>query len=397
MTTNGPRARHLRAGTIAIAVALTVAVILALAGCSDSDSNESGADRGTAAGSGPSTATGPDSDSAPDGESDLAPAGKPLASVTGDKGLIARILKFERSPDGNMTVFATVENPNSDSYLATDWIDGRDNMYSLAGSSVLDWKQKLRHRTNLDEKGACICTTNVGSIDAGETIDVWVSFLGVSEETSKVDLQLANFPVITGIPLPPAPKTGPTGAAAPLSADPPPAVIGFQPYDLIRNVSATVRTIQAALARPAADTSDPRVYDIVARVESVDGGLSLTMSNSTQKWGIQTRLLFAKDSAQLSPKAQKEIRSVADEVAKAFPTEPVQINGYTDNLGSTAHGLTLSRQRAEAIREIMEKAAPGVTFQAKGFGEKNPIADNGTEKGRERNRRAEIVLSAPGT
>ncbi|MFE5842079.1 OmpA family protein [Streptomyces niveus] len=395
MTTNRPRATHLRAGTIAIALALTVAVLLALTGCSnDSDGPE--ADR-TRAGSAPSKDTGTGQEGAPEGDSDLAPAGKALASVTGDKGLIARILKFERSPDGNMTVRASVENPTSDSYLATDWIDGRDNMYSLAGSSVLDWKQKLRHRTNLDEKGACICTTNVGSIDAGETIDVWASFLGVSEETNKIDLQLANFPVITGIPLPPAPKTGPTGAAAPLAADPPPTVTGFQPYDLIKSTASMVRTIQAALARPAAGASGPRVYDIVARVESVDGGHSLTMSNSAQKWGIQSRLLFDKDSADISPKAEKEIRSVATEIVKTHPTRTVQVIGYTDNLGSAAHGLTLSRQRAEAIKKVLENAAPGVKFRAKGLGEKNPVADNRTEKGRERNRRAEIIVTAPGT
>ncbi|MEV0776287.1 OmpA family protein [Streptomyces sp. NPDC050428] len=188
--------------------------------------------------------------------------------------------------------------------------------------------------------------------------------------------------------------SSPHAAAAPprSPADPGPAVSGFQPYDLIKSAAATVRTIQRAIARPAADASDPRVYDIVARMETVGGGHRWIRSNSTATWGLQSRLLFAKDSAELSSRAKSEIRILAGEVVKGSPTVPVEINGYTDNLGSAAHGLKLSRARANAIKKVMQKEAPGVTFKARGFGEEDPIADNKTEEGRVKNRRVEITV-----
>ncbi|MEV0776288.1 hypothetical protein [Streptomyces sp. NPDC050428] len=203
--TTRPASPFRRGSTIAIAVVLAVAVFLILTGCSTSDSATE--ENRTPAASSTQELSTASPGAADEGASELAPAGKPLATKVGDEGLIAKILRFERS-DGFLTVFATVENPSPKDYLATRWIDGRDNMYSLAGSYVVDWKMKLQHAAVLNDKGACVCTQNVGSIDAGQTIDVWAKFVDVSEETTKVDLQLANFPLITGVEIPPAPKAG---------------------------------------------------------------------------------------------------------------------------------------------------------------------------------------------
>jgi OOP family OmpA-OmpF porin len=69
----------------------------------------------------------------------------------------------------------------------------------------------------------------------------------------------------------------------------------------------------------------------------------------------------------------------------------VEIRGFTDNVGSLARNMQLSRRRAEAVREwlIIRGIDPG-RLQAKGFGPGFPIGDNATPEGRARNRRIEF-------
>jgi outer membrane protein OmpA-like peptidoglycan-associated protein len=70
----------------------------------------------------------------------------------------------------------------------------------------------------------------------------------------------------------------------------------------------------------------------------------------------------------------------------------VKIIGYTDNTGSDKHNLQLSLQRADKVKEWL--IINGIDFRritTEGLGSANPIADNSTESGREKNRRIEII------
>lgn len=68
-----------------------------------------------------------------------------------------------------------------------------------------------------------------------------------------------------------------------------------------------------------------------------------------------------------------------------------EIAGHTDSDGSDAANLTLSDNRAKAVKDyLIKKGVPGAQLVAKGYGEKEPIADNSTEQGKAKNRRTEI-------
>jgi outer membrane protein OmpA-like peptidoglycan-associated protein len=71
----------------------------------------------------------------------------------------------------------------------------------------------------------------------------------------------------------------------------------------------------------------------------------------------------------------------------------VQVEGYTDSVGGDAFNQQLSRQRAEAVRQalISRGVAPG-RLSIKGYGKRDPIADNGTPQGRRLNRRVEFRI-----
>ena len=72
----------------------------------------------------------------------------------------------------------------------------------------------------------------------------------------------------------------------------------------------------------------------------------------------------------------------------------IQVDGYTNTIGTAAYNMKLSERRAEAVKEALVKAgvAP-CQIQTKGYGELNPIADNNTAEGLKLNRRATIFLS----
>ncbi len=91
-----------------------------------------------------------------------------------------------------------------------------------------------------------------------------------------------------------------------------------------------------------------------------------------------------------------ESEAILDVYAKqlrAFPAATLEIRAYTDNIGSAAYNRRLSSRRAEQIKRLLvNRGIPGHRVSAIGMGEDNPIADNSTEEGRARNRRAELDL-----
>jgi outer membrane protein OmpA-like peptidoglycan-associated protein len=112
---------------------------------------------------------------------------------------------------------------------------------------------------------------------------------------------------------------------------------------------------------------------------------------------LKSDLAFAKNSAELSGAAKVAVAKIARQVRRAKLKGTIEIHGYTDNLGSAAHGLELSRQRAQAVAQYLRGALGGyeIEIAAFGHGEANPIASNATEAGRQKNRRVTITLPKP--
>ena len=109
---------------------------------------------------------------------------------------------------------------------------------------------------------------------------------------------------------------------------------------------------------------------------------------------LESDLAFDKNSAELSNAAKAAIAELADQVRAAKLKGTIQIHGYTDSLGSAAHGLELSRQRAQAVAQYLRQSLGGydIKIAAFGHGENDPIASNATEAGRQKNRRVTITL-----
>lgn len=110
------------------------------------------------------------------------------------------------------------------------------------------------------------------------------------------------------------------------------------------------------------------------------------------------KITFDPGSANISG----ESRAVVDEIADLLRNCPeglaLEIAGYTDSQGRESMNQQLSQERAEAVlRALAQRRIPIANFDAVGYGEENPIADNDTEAGREANRRIEFSLVEPET
>ncbi|MXG24877.1 OmpA family protein [Streptomyces sp. YIM 132580] len=145
------------------------------------------------------------------------------------------------------------------------------------------------------------------------------------------------------------------------------------------------------LKMPEGGTLAPgKVLDIVQVIEDQGGEERREDSNADIKFALQAEVLFGKDSAKLGAAANARIAAIADEIKKQNTTK-VRVFGFTDNLGSSAHGDVLSKKRADAVHGVLSKLlGPTITYEIRGYGEQYPIASNSNEEGRKKNRRVEV-------
>lgn len=114
---------------------------------------------------------------------------------------------------------------------------------------------------------------------------------------------------------------------------------------------------------------------------------------SEDKWFDFDRLLFDTGSANLQPASQDQLANMAA-ILKAYPGVKIRIGGYTDNTGDPAANLKLSQDRADNVMaELAKLGVDPSRMTAKGYGDANPIADNSSEEGRQKNRRISLRVT----
>ncbi|MGW0390285.1 OmpA family protein [Streptomyces sp. NPDC003042] len=162
------------------------------------------------------------------------------------------------------------------------------------------------------------------------------------------------------------------------------------------SAAAPVRIDSASpgLKIPQGGTLAPaKVLDIAEVVEDLGGEQRRQETNQTVMMALQSEVLFPENSAVFNAQAAARIQAIANEINQQKAIR-VRVFGFTDDQGSYEHGKELSKQRADAVQAELAKTVtnPGVTFDVRGYSEDYPIADNGTEEGRKKNRRVEITF-----
>jgi outer membrane protein OmpA-like peptidoglycan-associated protein len=156
--------------------------------------------------------------------------------------------------------------------------------------------------------------------------------------------------------------------------------------------------VQLYVAEPDSIWQTPKVMQIVIEPKALVGGQVLVSAQALQgSLASEGRVAlygvyFDAGKAQLKPESWPQLQEMAKLLA-AQPALKVAIVGHTDSQGAAEANLQLSQQRAEAVREVLQREH-GVTaarLQVRGLGPFSPVATNRDEAGRSRNRRVELV------
>lgn len=165
------------------------------------------------------------------------------------------------------------------------------------------------------------------------------------------------------------------------------------------NIRVEARTREVDRARVQAEVANDRAVAATARAQSLEQELEALKAKDTERglvMTLQEGVLFEYNKAELKPGAMRNLEPLIT-FLREHPDRTLLIEGYTDSTGSDSYNLDLSQRRAEAVRNFL--ATNGISSDrivAKGYGESYPVTTNGTEAGRQQNRRVEVVIAHEG-
>jgi outer membrane protein OmpA-like peptidoglycan-associated protein len=124
-------------------------------------------------------------------------------------------------------------------------------------------------------------------------------------------------------------------------------------------------------------------FSLILETRDTARGLIVNMSD----------VLFDTGQHTLKPGAREKLAKVSG-ILLAHPGLKVEVEGYTDSVGSEEYNQLLSERRADSVKTYLTgQGLTSTSITAKGFGEDHPVASNDTAEGRQQNRRVELVVS----
>lgn len=150
-----------------------------------------------------------------------------------------------------------------------------------------------------------------------------------------------------------------------------------------------------AVQQGKAEAARAREAELARKEAELTAGASLPPVRRDARGEVYTLAgsAFASGQAELTPAATASIRALGIYLA-ALGGGAIQVVGHTDSQGAAAANQALSERRAQQVRATL--VAAGVArgrVSASGAGATRPVADNGSEAGRAKNRRVEIVVA----
>jgi outer membrane protein OmpA-like peptidoglycan-associated protein len=161
-------------------------------------------------------------------------------------------------------------------------------------------------------------------------------------------------------------------------------------WAIVQEGAAVIRAHYAQRGRNiwAMISPNPGGYDLnVADAGLVDLRPNLAKACHVAIYGV----LFDFNKSTLQPASDAALQPVAN-LMSTDQMLKLEVQGHTDNVGNDAYNQTLSTARAKAVVTwLMQHGVPADRLTAKGYGKTKPVADNGSDEGRARNRRVEIA------
>lgn len=131
---------------------------------------------------------------------------------------------------------------------------------------------------------------------------------------------------------------------------------------------------------------------------SADQRLGLALDHLGAKRGPRGEILTLADDefrghAKLQAGASDKLKQLAT-MLQDYPKAELIVEGYTDSRGNEHRNEKLSLERADMVKQaLITDGLDGTRIRTRGLGPADPIGDNATKSGRDKNRRVELVLS----
>ena len=158
-------------------------------------------------------------------------------------------------------------------------------------------------------------------------------------------------------------------------------------------------------ARAEADAAEARAREAEATKSATDANavreklrsqLNSVLATSESARGLivnMSDVLFDTGRYTLKTGTQISLAKVSG-ILQAYPGLKLQVEGYTDSVGSDEYNQKLSENRADAVRDfLVTQGVQPDNITATGYGKAKPVADNSTAGGRAQNRRVNLVVS----
>ena len=139
------------------------------------------------------------------------------------------------------------------------------------------------------------------------------------------------------------------------------------------------------------DEETTKVVDIPNQKGEISANITINIEFENKEFTLDN-VYFDTAKVTLKAESNKTLNDLFD-ILKAKPTMIIELQGHTDNVGNTTANQKLSEDRANAVKDYLEKkgiASSRIT--TKGFGDTQPIEDNSTEEGRKKNRRTVVKI-----
>lgn len=268
------------------------------------------------------------------------------------------VTSLERIDDSTVVLHFTLENlSEEDIGIRNDLRAEHDetNNDSPTGVGLVDPTQNQAYFpwTTDTEEATCFCTEyEETSLPPAELFEFWAAFPAPPEGVDHMSVITPVTPPLHDIPIT-------DGGEAPQNAP--------------------------------ADLADPYIVDLRARDENTVSSTSRDESGSDVAVNLSSDVLFDLNESELTSAANDELEDVAGEIDESEP-DLVQVDGHTDDSGDDAINEPLSQDRAEAVRDALEGmvTSSGLSYEAEGHGSSDPVADNDTEDGAQKNRRVTV-------
>lgn len=224
---------------------------------------------------------------------------------------------------------------------------------SASNISLIDETNQKRYISYDQSNGNCFCSQLEDTLQPGENAPLWIAYPGVPDDLEKMTVLTPITPPLLNIPIS-------TSAES------------------IDNISL----------------KDPEILDLTNISESLeDDQTGRTESLDEVSILLSSDVLFETNSSTLNDQAWEILEQVAQEIDDAS-SSVISVDGHADNTGNDSINIPLSKERAESVESALTEliTRDGVTFKVDGHGSTDPIADNDTNEGRERNRRVSVTF-----